>query len=72
MPDAPLLEDQVLAALERALRERREDVAEHLLRALEALCPDAAPGSPLGEAYLAVAAPRRSRRGRQSGRARPS
>jgi hypothetical protein len=72
MPDAPQLEDQVLAALERALRERREDVAEHLLRALEALCEDASPGSPLADAYLAVVAPRGSCRRRHPGRACPS
>jgi hypothetical protein len=55
MPDTPQLEDEVLAALERALRERRHDVAEHLLRALEALCGDASPGSPLADAYLTAA-----------------
>ena len=58
MPEGPDLDAQVLAALERALAEGQFEVAEHLLRALEALCPDAALGSPLGEAYLAVAAPR--------------
>ena len=40
MPEAPQLEDQVLAALERALQEKRSDVAEHLLRAIEVLCAD--------------------------------
>ena len=38
MPKGPHLEDQVLAALERALAEGRTEAAEHLLRALEALC----------------------------------
>jgi Family of unknown function (DUF6103) len=62
MPDAPHLEEKVLAALDQALREQRLDVAEHLLRALEALCGEAVPGSPLADAYLAMAgaaAPRR-------------
>ena len=35
----------------------RLDVAEHLLRALEALAPNCAPGSPVAEAYLLVAEP---------------
>ena len=55
MPDAPQLEEQVLAALERSLAEGRLEAAEHLLRALEALCGDASPGSVLAEAYLVVA-----------------
>ena len=42
MPETPQLEDEILAALGRALRERRHDVAGHLLRALEALGADAA------------------------------
>ncbi|SDD48433.1 hypothetical protein [Belnapia rosea] len=55
MTDAPQLEEQVLAALERALAEGQLEAAEHLLRALEALCGDALPGSVLANAYLAVA-----------------
>ena len=37
------LEQQVLSAFELALAEHRLDIAEHLLRALEVLAPDAAP-----------------------------
>ena len=58
------LEEQILAALERALAEGRSDAAEHLLRALEALCGDAMSGSPLADAYLTATgerAPRQSR-----------
>lgn len=55
MLNAPQLEDQVLAVLERALQERRLDVAEHLLRAMEVLCVDLSPGSPLTDAYSCVA-----------------
>ncbi|SDB71735.1 hypothetical protein [Belnapia rosea] len=55
MPDALQLEDQVLAALERALKEQRSDVAEHLLCAIEVLCADLSPGSPLTDAYSCVA-----------------
>jgi hypothetical protein len=55
MPDAPHLEEKVLAAVDQALCEQRLDVAEHLLRALEALCGEAVPGSSLVDAYLAVA-----------------
>lgn len=55
MPNPPQLEDQVLAALGQALCEQRSDVAEHLLHALEVLCEDAMPGSPLADAYLLVA-----------------
>ncbi len=47
------LEERVLAAFRQALAEDRPEVAEHLLNALEALCPAAAPGSPLATAYLA-------------------
>jgi hypothetical protein len=35
----------------------RIDAAEHLLRALEILSPDPAPGSPLLGAYLLIAEP---------------
>ncbi|NOG73628.1 hypothetical protein [Roseicella sp. DB1501] len=55
MPDRPDLEDQILTALEQALAEDRLEVAEHLLRGLEALCGDAPPGSVLATAYLLVA-----------------
>lgn len=72
MPDRPHLEDDVLAALRRSLRERREDAAEHLLRALEALCDDASPGTPLASAYSKGVAQRGGRRRCHSGRARPS
>ena len=48
------LEHQVLAALKCALVEERLDAAEHLLRALEALCAEAALDSPLAEAYSAA------------------
>ena len=64
MPPSPSLEEQVLAALERALAEGRSEAAEHLLRALEALCGDASPGSVLADAYLTATgerAPGRSR-----------
>jgi hypothetical protein len=64
MPPHPSLEEQILVALERALAEGRSDTAEHLLRALEALCGDATPGSPLTDAYLTATgerAPRQSR-----------
>jgi hypothetical protein len=46
------LEKRTLAAFRQAVDDGRLDVAEHLLRALEVLGPDAAPGSPLAEAYL--------------------
>jgi hypothetical protein len=64
MPRPAQLEDQVLVVFKRALRERRRDVAEHLLHALEALCDNASPGTPLADAYLAAVgeqAPRRRR-----------
>jgi hypothetical protein len=51
MPLSPILEEQVLAALERALAERQTEAAEHLLRALEALSGEASPGSVLADAY---------------------
>jgi hypothetical protein len=50
------LEDQGLAALRQAMIDGRPDVAEHLLRALEALCPGAPLGLPAAEAYLLLAA----------------
>jgi hypothetical protein len=45
------------AALKQAMTDDRPDAAEHLLRALEALAPDCAAGSPLAGAYLLVAEP---------------
>jgi len=51
------LEYRILAALRQAMTDDRLDVAEHLLRALEALAPNCAPGSPVAEAYLLVAEP---------------
>lgn len=47
------LERQVLQAFRRALKERRPDVGDHLLRALEALDPDV-DGGVLREAYLSI------------------
>jgi hypothetical protein len=64
MPPHPNLEEQILAALERALAEGRSDTAEHLLRALEALCGDASPGSPLADAYLTATGERALRQSR--------
>lgn len=62
MPSSPSLEEQILAALKRALAEGRAEAAEHLLRALEALCGDASPGTLLANAYLTVAEGRASKR----------
>jgi hypothetical protein len=53
------LEEQIAAAFQRALAERQTDAAEHLLEALEALCDDAVPDTPLAEAYFAMVAPRK-------------
>lgn len=58
----PNLEEQILAVLIRALKEGRAEAAEHLLRALEALCVEAVPGTPLADAYLAAAGERLLRR----------
>ena len=52
------LEDRIVAAFKQAMEEGRADVAEHLLCALETLCPDEMPGFPLAAAYLTVAAKR--------------
>ena len=48
------LERRTLAAFRQAVDNGRLDFAEHLLRALEVLGPDATPGSPLAEAYLSL------------------
>jgi hypothetical protein len=55
----PCLEARILAAFKQAMEEGRLDVAEHLLCALETLCPDDMPGSPRAAAYLTVAAKRK-------------
>jgi hypothetical protein len=54
----PCLEARILAVFKQAMEEGRLDVAEHLLCALETLCPDNMPGSPHAAAYLTVAAKR--------------
>lgn len=64
MPLSESLEDRILAALELALEEGQAEAAEHLLCALEALCGDAPPGSPLADAYL-MAIGKRAPRPRQ-------
>ncbi|MBA3516065.1 MAG: hypothetical protein H0T75_00025 [Rhizobiales bacterium] len=66
MPDRPAaLEDQILTAFKRALAEGRSDVAEHLLRALEALQPHPTQGSSVADAYRAIVAmAKRSRHAR--------
>ncbi|WP_445504681.1 hypothetical protein [Microvirga sp. G4-2] len=57
----------ILAAFRQAVAEDRPDVADHLLRALETLEAEPMPGSPLAEAYTALAKiPRRRRRPRQT------
>lgn len=64
MPPPPNLEEQIQAALERALAEGQAGAAEYLLRALEALCGNASPGSLLADSYLTAVgarAPDRSR-----------
>ncbi len=48
------LGDAILAAFKQAHAAKRLDVAEHLLRALEALEGEPRPGSALGEAYLTL------------------
>lgn len=50
-----LLERQILTAFKQAHAERRLDVAERLLRALETLQPDTQPGSATAEAYMTLA-----------------
>jgi hypothetical protein len=56
------LEERVLGLLKRALSEGRLDVADHLLKALEALCHDERPSASVAAAYLAIGKrpPRRS------------
>lgn len=51
----PSLESRILTAFKQAVAEDQPDVADHLLRALETLCPEAVPGTPLAEAYVSVA-----------------
>jgi hypothetical protein len=48
------LEARIVAAFKQAMEEERPDVAEHLLCALETLCPDAMPGSPRADTYLQI------------------
>jgi len=65
MPSPLSLEEQILAVLRRALAEGQAEAAEHLLRALEALCGDASPGTPLlADAYLTAAGDRARDRSR--------
>jgi hypothetical protein len=56
------LDERILAVFKRACAEDRMDVAEHLLRALETLDGDPKPNTPLGKAYLTVAAAERCRK----------
>ncbi|CCF22392.1 protein of unknown function (plasmid) [Pseudorhizobium banfieldiae] len=49
------LEELILKAFRRALSDEQSDVAEHLLRALETLQPNLAPGSSVANAYRAIA-----------------
>lgn len=51
----PHLEARILAAFEQAMADGEWNAANHLLCALEALSPDALPGSSVAEAYLCVA-----------------
>lgn len=62
MSDLRKMEDQILTALRLALAEGYEGAAEHLFRALEALCADASPGSPLADGYLTLAGERTQHR----------
>ena len=48
------LEHQILAAFKRALAEERLDVAEHLLKALEAFQPEPEPATSVAQAYQAL------------------
>lgn len=48
------LEQAILAALKQAVLEGRQDVADDLLSALEALCTDSEPTGALAEAYLLI------------------
>lgn len=49
------LDAQILTVFKRAIADDRPDVADHLLRALETLCPDEMLGSWLAQAYVTVA-----------------
>jgi hypothetical protein len=62
MPTRRPLDESILAAFKKACAEDRMDIAEHLLRALEALDGEPEPGSPLGEAYSTVATSTRVRK----------
>lgn len=53
------LEMAILTAFKQAMVDKRLDVAEHLLRALETLLPNPNPGSLLAEAYISIKARRR-------------
>ncbi|KJB91158.1 hypothetical protein N826_31980 [Skermanella aerolata KACC 11604] len=59
--DMPCLEARIVAAFKQAMEEGRTDVAEHLLCALETLCPDAMPDSTLAATYLTIGVKRAHR-----------
>ncbi|NDK52791.1 hypothetical protein [Rhizobium laguerreae] len=65
------LERSILALFQSACREDRLDVAEHLLRALEASSKESDDGGlpcarrPLADAYLTIARPRSKRDARR-------
>lgn len=48
------LEAAILTAFKQAVADNRLDIAEHLLKALEALEPNCMPGSSLADAYLSI------------------
>ena len=52
---AVALGELVLAAFRRAWRDGHDDAAEHLLNALECLCPACEPDTPLARAYAILA-----------------
>ena len=56
MPLRHSLGEKILIAFKQVQAAGRMDVAEHLLRALETLEKEPVPGSPLADAYFAVAA----------------
>lgn len=51
---AAALDSRLLEAFRTAQVVGRLDVAEHVLRALECLCDEARPDTPLGLAYLSL------------------